>query len=326
MALEKLKDVLMSSRVILLAAMTVGCGTQKSLVMPTAVSNGYSGMAMIDDTRYLVVHDELSHEDGARISVLEITGRGPATATPVRPASWQHVSGRSNDLEDVCAIPGRAGEFLLVEAGHWAGDFGRLFHVKINVIKQPYDIAVLRTFDLPEFDAKGPTDPEGDENEGLACASREDGSTLVILGERGGSGAYRSGLLRWAVVDLDMQEPLRFSPIGLAGKQVDAPGNWRNEDTNRDISALYLDSDNFLWAAASEDHGDSGPFKSVVFQIGRVRPDAPNPIQLIEQSVVSHTVDGFKIESLAAPTSLVPSSVFAIATEDEDLGGIWRAL
>ncbi len=281
---------------------------------------------MIDDTHYLAVHDELSFETGARVSVLQVTADQNVIVTPVSPATWKHEEGRSSDLEGVCAIPMRDGEFLLVEAGHWNGSGGRMFHVKVDITKTPHEVEVLYAFDLPEFDPKGPSDPEGDEIEGIACAARSDGSTLVILGERGGSSVYPSGLLRWVVIDFEAPGALRFSAAGSTGKAVDAPGSWSDPATNRNISALHLDSDNNLWAAASEDLGDSGPFGSIVYKVAEVRADDPDPIQVVDSFSVSHTVDGFKIESLAAPTTQVEGSVIAIGTEDEALGGVWRAL
>ncbi len=314
------------SWVALVALLASGCATQTATESASAVSNGFSGMAMIDDTHYLAVHDELSFETGARVSVLQVTADQNVIVTPVSPATWKHEEGRSSDLEGVCAIPMRDGEFLLVEAGHWNGSGGRMFHVKVDITKTPHEVEVLYAFDLPEFDPKGPSDPEGDEIEGIACAARSDGSTLVILGERGGSSVYPSGLLRWVVIDFEAPGALRFSAAGSTGKAVDAPGSWSDPATNRNISALHLDSDNNLWAAASEDLGDSGPFGSIVYKVAEVRADDPDPIQVVDSFSVSHTVDGFKIESLAAPTTQVEGSVIAIGTEDEALGGVWRAL
>ncbi len=310
----------------LAALLAGGCATQTTVVNASALSNGFSGMAMIDDTHYLAVHDELSHESGARISVLEVAADRNINITSVTPANWKHNAGRSNDLEGVCAIPKRDGEFLLVEAGHYDGDFGRMFHVKVDITKATHDVEVLYAFDLPEFDPKGRSDPAGDEIEGIACATRSDGQTLVILGERGGSSVYPSGLLRWVVIDLDAPGALQFSEAGSAGKSVDAPGSWSDPTKNRDISALHLDSDNNLWAAASEDLGDSGPFKSIVYKVAELKADDPDPVQIAETLSVSHTVDGFKVESLAAPTNQAEGSVFAIGTEDEVFGGVWRAL
>ena len=139
-------------------------------------------MAMIDDSHYLVVHDDLSFETGARISVLRVEAEKNYAVTPVRPNNWEHKEGRSSDLEGVCALPEREQEFLLVEAGHYDGKYGRMFHVKVDIAANPYRLEVLRAFDVPEFDPKS-RDDDGDEIEGIACASMGDGRPLVILGE-----------------------------------------------------------------------------------------------------------------------------------------------
>jgi hypothetical protein len=133
---------------------------------PPVLANGFSGMARIDETHYLAVHDDKSFETGSRISVIQVVADQNVIVTPLRPTKWEHNDGRSSDLEGVCAIPRRAGEFLLVESGHWAGNYGRLFHVKVDITKRLPQIKVLYAFDLPEFDAKGPGDLDGDEIEG----------------------------------------------------------------------------------------------------------------------------------------------------------------
>ncbi len=314
------------TRLLVAVLLLGGCVSQAPIEKVPYASNGFSGMARIDDTHYLAVHDEKSHESGARISVIEVSSGQNVRVTAVEPATWKHRDGQSSDLEGVCSIPERDGEFLLVEGGHYDGRFGRVFHVRVDVTATPYQVEVLYAFDLPEFYPKSRTDPDGDEIEGIACATRSDGTTLVVLGERGGSSVYRDGVLRWAAVDLEAPGPPRFSAAGLAGKTVNAPGAWSNPSRNRDISALYLDSDNTLWAAASEDLGDVGPFRSIVYRIAEVSADDPDPIRLVDSPSVTHTVDGFKIEALAAPAAAIKGSVLAIGTEDEAFGGVWRPL
>lgn len=302
------------------------CASPSGVVTSTALTNGLSGMARIDDSRYLAVHDDLSFESGQRISVIDVAANQNFAITPVRPNTWMHNDGRSSDLEGVCGVPGRDQEFLLVEAGHWAGEFGRMFHVKLDVGQTPYQLQVLHVYELPEFNAKGPGDFAGDEIEGIECLQNREGKTLVILGERGGSTAYPSGLLRWVTVDLASAGMPVFSTAGSAGYPIDAPGTWTDSTQNRDISALYLDDDNVLWAAATEELGDSGTFKSVVFKVASVSPDDSNPIKVLRSFSVERTIDGFKVEALAAPTPNVAGSVFAIGTEDEIYGGTWRPL
>ena len=272
-------------------------------------------MAQIDALHYLAVHDDLSFETGPRISVIEVVTDQNVTVTPTRPKKWQHEDGRSSDLEGVCSLPTREGEFLLIEAGHWEGEYGRMFHVQVNIKSKPFQIKILHVYELDEFNAKGRNDPDGDEIEGIACATRKDGKTLVILGERGGSSVYPTGLLRWVVVDLNSHSRLQWTAASRAGKAVNAPGSWNNSRENRDISALYLDTENILWAAAAEDLSDSGPFRSIVFKVATVDAEDSDPIKLATPYSVLRTVDGFKIEALAAGTSVLNGSIFAIGSD-----------
>jgi hypothetical protein len=316
---------------ILLSAVFIGSLTTCSrLPIPApndlAVSiSGFSGMAAINGTTFLSVHDEKSFETGNRISVIQTAQDKNVEIWPVHISDWKHEDGRSSDLEAVCRIPNRSEEFLLVESGHWDGKYGRMFHIRFDLSKKPYRARVLGVLDLPEFNGKGPNDKEGDEIEGVACATINDGAILVFLGERGGSSVYPSGLLRWVTADLN-SHTLTWSALGKRGKIIKAPGVWKNASENRDIAALHLDSDNILWASATEDLGDSGPFYSVIFKIGLVNVWSSDPLQLSLPYSVSRSIDGFKIEALAHPSSAVSDSVFSVGTEDEVYGGAWRPL
>ena len=233
-----------------------------------------------------------------------------------------HGDGPSSDLEAVCRVPGTENGFLAVESGQWEGQFGRLFHLELHS-DQPA-ASVIKAYDLPVFDPKGPGDP-GDEIEGLECAAIEETRVLLILGERGGSPAYTHGKLRWATLDLAKQS-ITWSDIGKEGKTVDAPGVWVDSEKNRDITALHLDDDLVLWAIASEDAGDTGPFKSLLYRVGKVNADDLDPISLFNDYAVTRRSDGLKVEALAGPSAVIPKSVHSIATEDECYGGIWRPL
>ncbi len=290
----------------------------------TPSAGGISGMAQIDDSRYLFVRDLKGFESGARLGVIELSDGQNYSVTDVAEVDWQHNDGPASDLEAACPVPGVDGEFLLLESGHWEGRHGRLFRISLTQSDNTYSAAVGHVFELPEFDPKGPGDP-GDEMEGLACASQSDGRVLVILGERGGSDAYPSGLLRWFTIDLgDNSES--WTDTGRTGLEVDAPGCWDDPRTNRDISALHVHSDGSLWAAAAEDLSDSGPFSSIVYQLGSVQPDEQIPVQLNEQFRIHSVLSGFKVEALAPGTPGIPEASFAVGTEDEIFGGTWRPL
>jgi hypothetical protein len=112
----------------------------------------------------------------------------------------------------------------------------------------------------------------------------------------------------------------------VAGIEVNAPGTWDNEILNRDISGLHIDEDNNLWATASEELGDNGPFNSIVYKVGMIQMDVEEPIHLIDSMEVHSILNGYKAEAISGGTGLIPGSMFAVGTEDELLGGSWRVL
>ncbi len=273
---------------------------------------GYSGLAKIDGNRFLVVHDTKSQNEGSRLGILEIGEGARATYTPLAVGTWPEPWGRSNDMEGVCAMPGRPGEFLAVEASFWRGRPRRLLHFEIGARSATVPFAV-------ELPPAGPDD-ESDGAvyyEGIACAAAGDGRTLVILGQYGGDGPAR---LRWGSY---RDGELRFDDVGREGLAVAVPGEWWGRP--RAIGDLHLDG-GLLWAAASEDPGDQGPFRSLIYELARVEPTESVPVRLLREPRVAWTVDGFKIEALAAPADLTPGSPLSFGTEDEAYGGVWRPL
>jgi hypothetical protein len=77
---------------------------------------------------------------------------------------------------------------------------------------------------------------------------------------------------------------------------------------------------------ATADHGDNGPFRSIVFRLGTVTSGRVPPVRLEPSSTAAWTIDAMKIEALSAPARAIPGSVMSIGTDDEHFGGVWRAL
>jgi len=308
--------------------LTISCNPEKSINEPFKDGSGLmaiSGMDKINDSTYLAVYDLKSFEEGNRMGVIEVSEDEGLRIYPVTVTNWQHEDGKGSDLESICNLPNRGNEFLIAESGKWDGKYGRMFHIQLNYKSGNYRVKVMGVFDIPEFDAKGPEDSAGDEIEGLTCLLTDTNEYLVLFGERGGSEAYKEGLIRWARADLDTYD-LIWNENGMSGKRVNAPGSWKNSNLNRDISGLYSDADNKLWAVASEELGEMGPFNSIVYQIGEVRNTMEDPILVRDTLTVHKMITGFKAEGISAGTGLLPGSVFAIGTEDELLGGSWRVL
>lgn len=272
---------------------------------------GISGMAPLGDGAYLVVHDAKTFEDGPRLSRLTVGPSGVAYR-PLAVADWRHADGRASDLEGACALGG--GEFLVVESGTFEGRFGRLFHLRVGA-----DAAEVLAVDRVPVAVDTTPATVGDNVEGLACV-RDGDDLLVLFGERGGSAAYPTGLVRWSRFD-PVTGTLDWTDAGRAGVPVSAPGDLVARGF-RSITGLHVAPDGALWAAASRDPGDLGPYDSVVWRVGRVAPGAPVPIA-VEGGGPACGVAGFKVEAVSAPAL---RGTLSLGTEDEAFGGAWRPL
>ena len=274
-------------------------------------------MAQINSETYIVVHDAKTCEDGARLGIIRLRKGNAPKYVQLRVDDWKHKDGRPNDLESICSLPGQRAEFLAAESGYWKGKFGRIFHIRVQGI----DAQVLNVYQLPLI-ADNDEQREGDNFEGLSCAERDDGKILVILGERGGSSLYPTGVLRWGLLDI-AKGTLKWINMD---KEICAPGNWIDPKSKRDISDLYLDDQGMLWSVATQDASDEGPFRSVIYRIATIQDDLQNPLKIIKNTKASWVVDGFKIEALSGPTYVVKGCFLTFATEDESFNGIWRSL
>jgi hypothetical protein len=276
---------------------------------------GLSGLARIAPATYLGVLDWKRDEPGKRLAILQVGPEAAISRRKLDPPRWPGGP-RPSDLEAACALTGRPGEALVVESGE-DGPSARLFHV--GGLLGPGGVRALRAV---EVRAAG-----GAQNlEGLACVPRSDGRWLVILGERGGSERQRAGILRWGVLDLASGH-LAFSKAGSAGIAVAPPRDWTMSPAARAIADLHLAADGVLWAAATVDPGDAGPFRSAVYAAADVDPSREPALRATAAPVAAWRLDGLKVEGLAAPPELLGSgAALLVASEDEALGGVVRPL
>lgn len=281
---------------------------------------GFSGMEQINTDTYLVVIDKKAHKDGSRVGLLKTEVGGKLNFSPLQISNWSHSDGQASDLESVCRIPGKTNEYLLAEAGYWEGKYGRIFHIEISGIKA----SVKNVYRIPKI-VGGAKGIDGDNFEGMVCF-KNGNSTLVVLGERGGSSLYRNGYLRIGVLNY-LNSSLSWDDYADKSLEIAAPGNWNNSQSKRSISDLYIDKNGVIWAVATEDAGDGGPFKSIIYKAAMISNELGSyPIKAIHSKKAYWTIDGFKIEALAGPSGVVPGSYMSIGTEDESYDGVWRPL
>ena len=284
------------------------------------LSGGSSGMEQLSDTSYIVVYDIKSHKEGARLGYVKLTDES-IDVLPIEVDSWGE-EGLSSDLESICAIPGKPNEFLIAESGNWQGEIGRIFHIqlKINTLKAK----VLGSVKFPLLD-RNDFDLEGDQYEAIHCLAYTADERILILGERGGSQVNPMGILRWGIWDIK-NNTLSIEGEGLKGIKFNAPGHWSNNQSKRSITDMHVDHRGVIWASASEDRGDAGPFYSVIYKLGKInQKDHNNPISIYDKLSIGKEIFGFKIEALSGPKNNI-TCTHTFGTEDEIYGGVWRPI
>lgn len=290
---------------------------------------GISGMAPIDASSYLVVLDTKAHKKGNRVGVLEILGDGTNLYSALKLEALDKGEDRASDLEAVHRIPGRDGEYLAAESGRRTNGPGRLFHLALD--KAGSGVSLLGSWPLAERtdDALAWGLGDGDNYEGLACWALANGRIQLVLGQRGGSDSHPRGALISGVLDLD-KGAVSWLPAS-SDLTPKAPGKWIDPKGQRDIADLWYDErDGSIWCAASEDPGDIGPFRSVIWRVATVgeanSQTGLRALVIPETSTCEYVVDGHKIEALSAAPGIIPDAFLSYGAEDEDFGGTWRSL
>lgn len=292
----------------------------KPTIHLSKLNGGSSGMEKIDDQSFLVVYDIKSHRAGTRLAMLKIT-TDELLISPINISGWGE-EGIASDLESICKIPEKPNEFFIAESGNWEGKIGRIFHIQVDTAN--LTAQVLGITKLP-FEYLNNLDIVGDQYEAISCLPYSKNERILILGERGGSVVNPRGIIRWGVYDLRTHQ-LNFSPLGIKGIAVNAPGEWINESEKRDITDLHIDSVGGIWASASEDISELGPFYSVIYKIGQVDSSKKEqPFDIYNTFTIWNVVAGFKIEALSGPVKNI-NSTHSFGTEDELYGGVWRPI
>lgn len=264
-----------------------------------------SGMANWGPDRYLVCHDYKEGEAGPRFGILH-------TQHQVRyaPVTTEWGPGpEGNDLESICPLAGQPDQFLASESSYFHGRYGRLFWIRLQDGPAP-TAALVKTFALP-------TQIDQD-IEGLATLKMPNGNWMVLLGGRGGKEG-ESGRLFWGV--LDSKGELQWNKEGLAGEELHLPR--RLGPFARTLSDMFVDGYDQLIVSACTAPGPGAPTRSLIFQAGSLKPDLKHPFHRAADGQLVWWVDGCKIEGLA-PCSR-PGFGPAYVTDDDELGGIWRA-
>ncbi len=291
-------------------------------------NSDYSDLVKVSDNLFLAVSDRKApSEAGDRVMLLNLTGADGVAVQPITVENWCDGDNEPNDLEACCQIPGRDNEFLLAESGFYHGMYGRIFHVTLD-LEKPLTPSLTVNGVMRIYDRELNADQvsySGDNVAGMVCFEAAD-QLVLAFGERGGESAdgTKLGTLVWGELDLDEQQFTRWGESPLVNESV---------LQSRDCAALHLtkmaDGSFALLSVATQDPGGNGPFYSVVFRAGRFVPGKIEGRYEFERCAalqILARIDGHKVEGLASPVSNAPNSDYSICTDDENLGGIWRAI
>lgn len=191
----------------------------------------------------LVCHDS-KRSGQPRVGLVAID---PGGRTTYRPLRWPSGSPEPFDLEAVAAIPGAPGEHLLLTS---TGEVIRLAVVG----GRP---EVRARFALPDVKPRH-------NFEGFALLRAADGRLIAAWADRGDGS--RPGTLFRGVFD-----PAANRLTQTGHDEVRLP--WPKGGNARTFGDLWIDPAGVVWAVATEDPGDAGPFKSAVYIIGTLHPD-----------------------------------------------------
>ncbi|MBU1172290.1 MAG: hypothetical protein KKD44_22255 [Proteobacteria bacterium] len=299
-------------RIALCAGLFIGCITtnpahRQGVVLVSTLPD-LSGLAWVEGDLFIGVHDAKRNPakyNWPRVTLLHLP------KSEIEGVTWQSIDvtfpgpdGPSSDLESASPIPGGKG-FLLAESGQEGEHARRIFHAVYSNGKM--NIESFVNWPVPIENVEGIE----------VC---QVGQQLVFMYAERAEG-QPSTKLRWAPLSLN---PLSFGKFKeVTYKGVDPIGAGV-----RPISALAADSDGFIYIASAYDSGnDDGPFKSVVWRIGKmIADDKGNPVVELGESKRLATMDGLKVESIAVRETKEGGKQVYVGTDDEHYGGIIRLL
>jgi hypothetical protein len=267
-----------------------------------------SGLAWVEDDLFIGVHDAKRNSEKyywPRISLVRLP------KSELEGVTWQSLDlkfpgpeGPSSDLESVSRIPGGKG-FLFAESGQEGEGARRIFFavysngtLKIeSQVNWPVPIANVEATEVCQV-----------------------GRQLVFLYAERAEGLPATKL-RWARLSLNPLEFGTFEEVTYEG--VDPVGKGA-----RPIVALAVDTDGFIYSVSAYDSGnDDGPFRSVVWRIGKMVADGKgNPQVELGEGKRLANLDGLKVESIAVRQSDDGGKQVYVGTDDEHYGGIIRLI
>ncbi len=277
-------------------------------VVQAATLPDLSGLAWVEGDLFIGVHDAKRNAEKSawpRISLVKLprSELEGVTWTSLK-VQFPGPDGPSSDLESASRLPGGRG-FIFAESGQEGQGARRIFFAD----DKNGALNIRRAIDWPV--------PIENVEAMEVC---EVAGQLVFLYAERAEGRPETRL-RWATLSLD---PVAFGPF----KEVTYAGVDPVGTGARPMVALTVDSDGLIYSVSAYDSGsDDGPFRSVVWRIGRVMADAHGRPQVrLSRGERLATLDGLKVESIAVRESKEGGKQVFVGTDDEHYGGILRLL
>jgi hypothetical protein len=277
------------------------------LVSPSTLPD-LSGLSWVEDDLFIGVHDAKNNtekENWPRLSLIRLP------QSELDGVTWEPVDvdfpgpgGSSSDMESACSIPGGK-DFLFVESGQEGAQYSRIFHAV-------YENGTLEISSYTDWPV-AIINVEATE----VC---QIGEQLVFLyAERAQDSS--STKIRWTNLGLNPLTFGAFSEVVYNG--VDPVGSGV-----RPIVAMDIDSEGFIYIVSAYDSGsDDGPYRSVIWQIGKVSDDGTGQASVVlNMNNRLGNMDGLKVESLAIREMAGADRQIYFGTDDEHYGGIMRLL
>lgn len=252
--------------------------------------NGISGISVIDEEHFIVVHDRKKPNEPR----LGIVTWKKSTIPTLSPLGWCDVENFPIDLEAITAVPNYPKQYLVLES---KGKVTRIQLDDNNACK------VIAKFELPAL-----TSTSNIESLALHCIKE---NCVLAWADRGDD--KMAAKFSWTTFDTKTNA---LQETSVKTFEFNAPYPQTN---HRSISDIAINTNGNVWVSAASDPSDVGTFYSAIYNLGTFTTRENKIIWQASkeaESIAKFENDNVKIEGLVfTPTVLI------IGSEDEDLGG-----
>ena len=267
-----------------------------------------SGLAWISGDQFLAVHDTKESANRPRVTLVQLPGSSTGLIRQPLEVSWPEPQGLSSDLESVARIPGTR-LILLAESGSATRNGTPLRRIFLAGQRE----GRLEILDVVDW-------PVRVKNVEGAAVARVGEQLIFLFAERAEGQPITP--LRWS--------PLTVRPLAFGAFQevtFSAPDS--TGPHARPVSAIEIDKTGRIYVASAVDPGDdNGPFRSVIWRIGRMEADGSGRPRVIldDRPQRLASLDGLKVEGLALREETDGNISVFFGTDDENYGGILRVI